>query len=204
MCELLYIYSNISNTYVYEIEEILKDMYSRNPDGIGGVFDRASYSKNIDINDFIEWNYNMSFREAIFHTRKRTRGEIDLENTQPIIGKRFWVMHNGGFRGIGQNGRSDSWEFTRLLDQGTDLVEYLTNREGAWSMFILDTYTKDLIYTRNHKRSMFMAKNNKYTIAATKDHVIQRLLDILEVDLEIHEIPINIVFVIEKGEFIPF
>lgn len=161
----------------------VREMFSRNPDGVGAIYDRSEFYKSLYLDEFLDDMPNREFNEIIIHTRKRTRGPIDINNTQPIIGNRYWIILNGGFRGIGGE-RSDSIAFAEILDRGVSIAEFLRGREGAWSTFILDIKTKMLYYTKNHKRNFQFIIDENNIIGATSQDLLSRIARELNINGE--------------------
>jgi hypothetical protein len=123
MCLLLHKPANVTFN-----DAQLTDMYTRNKDGFGVMYaeDDALYTdKGIgDVKAWIRFFKRHAHREACFHLRMRTHGDVDLENCHPydVFGfdKEAYtmpiaLMHNGILSSGNKKDttKSDTWHYIR-------------------------------------------------------------------------------------------
>jgi hypothetical protein len=107
----------------------LTDFYTRNQDGYGVMYfedGKVVYEKAIGkVQDWIKFFRSHEHREACFHLRMRTHGNIDMENTHPYVVRGFdkfdenetpmLLMHNGVLHTDNSRDKtkSDTWHYIR-------------------------------------------------------------------------------------------
>ena len=110
-------------------EELLRDFYSRNRDGFGVMYaekGKLHFHKQIGrVEDWLTFFEKYKDREAVFHLRMQTHGDIDLENTHPypVFGFKgdedsphpLLLVHNGILMegNTDDQTKSDTWHYIR-------------------------------------------------------------------------------------------
>ena len=106
----------------------------------------------------------------IMHFRKATSGSI-ITDIQPILHGNFLVVHNGIFSDLGNDEKSDTRDFTELMDyeysklkiksqkqEKKFLDTFIKKPKGYYSMFIYSWKTQHLYYYKKDA-SFHMHKN---------------------------------------------
>ncbi len=107
-------------------DAIIENMARNNPHGLGAMW----YEENtLVVDQVLEENPITYYREAAaraesagsplgFHFRKRTSGDVSLDNVHPFDAGSTWMMHNGTIQGALPDTAelaSDSVNFARLI-----------------------------------------------------------------------------------------
>jgi len=124
---------------------------------------------------------NLDYNFLVTHQRYSTSG-FNIENTQPLINKRFCVMHNGVIHGIGNTLKSDTSFYLDMLEEnfkvyGGDLKKTLNethyNLSGSFSVVLHDIKTNKTYYFKNSSTNMFILQNKNYMfLSTTKENLI--------------------------------
>ena len=138
-------------------EELLASAAEFNPHGVGvmafGDDGRLVARRRTDggYRHLQRWHAEFAERECVLHMRYRTRGEIDLANTQPLrVTSNIWLVHNGTVDvGQHQAQRSDTWH---LID---DYLRPILRRRPE---LLYERRFHDLIlsWAGEHNRFVFM------------------------------------------------
>jgi hypothetical protein len=158
MCEILYAArkDGLKREQLNGLLRAVRGMCERNPHGLGFLVNRTVIIKNIDPDkawDALEqFAASKKITEVIAHARLASHGEKTTENAHPHISAdgRFVVVHNGIFSNLGSAQVCDSAVFADALSATNgDIGAALKEAGGYWSVFILDTKSKKLYYTKH-------------------------------------------------------
>lgn len=114
-------------------DDLVKDVYTRNPDGIGVMWaesGKLKFKKAIvtDADEFLKfYKENIVGKECVWHARMMTHGDVDLENCHPYPVFGFdgtptdgstlplLMMHNGilDYGNAADKTKSDTWHYIR-------------------------------------------------------------------------------------------
>ena len=144
------------------------------------------------------------FRESckllVTHQRLSSSGFNDA-NIHPHETKDLILMHNGVFRGMGNEKDSDTKEYVEKLQQLYPImglikaIKYLHKTIlGSWSIIVYEKQTGKIFYYKNMLTSMFIVRNNNYLVLSTKYENTEYAKKYLNISKDISEVKPYVIY----------
>jgi len=189
--------------------DIIKDLgivsQLRGMDGAGVFQIRSSTSKHVTWDYAKVMKTGLSFSELTFdmkkstgmmmnstmvdvvigHVRAATRGFVNSANAHPFTFDNLVGAHNGTLRDAKYDdktsaGRTDSeLMFADINERGLEPVLKDLDKDSAYALVMYDKVKKEVIFTRNHLRTLSIAFNEARSVAywASEKDMLEYVLD---------------------------
>ena len=188
-----------------------------NDDGEGYILrDKNGYmnhksSTKIRYHDLPDNNFLVS------HQRLKTSG-VGLNNAHPHNSKNFLLMHNGIFSGKGNNERSDTKVYLKLLEKYYEetrevisaIKASLKETGGSYSILLLHKESGRLFYYKNNLTSMNIIEDDEWLFLSTNNNNINIAKTMFGMSTTKHDVKSNIIFeltndgLLKVGRFTPY
>jgi hypothetical protein len=151
------------------------------------------------------------------HQRLKTSG-AGLNNAHPHASQHFLLMHNGIFSGKGDNEKSDTKYYLKLLERcyesKKDVVEAiresLKETGGSYSVLVMELKTGKLYYFKEQYTQMSIAQNDEWFFMSTNRDNVEVAKEMFDIKGTTQSVKSGIVYeltnngLIKRGGFKPF
>lgn len=128
------------------------------------------------------------------HERLTTSGNNNLM-IHPHVANKIILMHNGVFRGVGNNKKSDTRIYTELLDKQIKkkniikAINFCNNKiQGSFSNLLYEIETGKLYYYKNYQTSMYYFEDAEYLIMCTTKQNVEIAVTLLNIKYDAEDI----------------
>lgn len=164
---------------------------------------QVSYYKVADNNPFVRLERDKGMNSAINgaglvlvgHNRAATKGAVTSENAHPFSHGNVTMVHNGTLWGTNfGNFEVDSEWLCHKLSESKNVVETLSDVDGAYALIWWDSDTKELNIARNTQRPLHIAKSSTTYYVASEAKMLEWILHRNKITTTVEEIPAGKLF----------